>query len=266
MLVGCNTIRYFEDKSLQRWVNADNQYIFVYFATDLIPPFVLISDTAETSARVQIFDKNDDSVGGTQVVAVSINGTKKMLKFDGLDLGLTSDEGCYYAKIETYTGIGAAVETYYSEVFYWTEDSTSNLKESGLLKITAVSSNITLGNTYEIDLSDITYECFIEVNEPETNQEISERGNEKPYGDIGVFNTRVLKRKYELLGTNDMFEFLSALRLFKTNGTVTFTYNGLAEDAFDIVFESSESYSKQEAISMSIEYTRTDYISANNEI
>ena len=266
MLLGCNTIRYFEDKSLQRWGNADNQYIFVYFATNLIPPFVLISDTAETSATVQIFDTDDNAIGAAKTVTVTTINTglsteATHLKFDGFSLS-GNDEGCYYAKIVT----NGAAETYYSEVFYWTEDSTSNLKELGLLKITATSSNITLKNIYEIDLTDISYECFIEVNEPNTNQEVSERGNEKPYGDIPVFNTRVIKRKYELLGTNDMLEFLSALRILKTNGTVTFTYKGVADGALNIIFEEAEDYSSQEAIAMSIEYTRDDFISARNEI
>lgn len=263
MLIGYNTIKYFEDKTLQRWLNADNKFVFVYFATDLIPPFVLISDTAETSATVQIFNASTDaSVGAAKAVAVTTNGSSKMLKFDGFDLSLGSDEGCYYAKIVT----NGSAETYYSSVFYWTEDSESNLKELKLLKITAISSNITLANTYEIDLSDITYECFIEVLDPEVLQEITEKGDEKPYGDIGVFNTRIFKSTYELFGSSDILEFLSGLRILKTNGTITFTYNGIADDAFNIVFEAGDNHPEQDAISMSVEYTRTDYISARNEI
>jgi len=261
MLQGYNTLRYFEDKTLQRWRNADNKHILVYFATNKIPAFVLISDTTEIEATVQIFDTDDNAVGAAKTVTVTTSGTKKMLWFAGFTLtGL--DAGCYYSKIVT----GAGVETYYSEVFSWTEDSTANLKDLNLLKITATSAALTMGNTHEITLTGFTFECFIEVQEPEEEFEITEEGDEKPYGDIAIFNTRVLKYKFEILGTRDILEFLSGIRILKTNGTVTFTYNGDAMDAMDIILEKSESLTNDEAISMSLSFTRSDYISARNEI
>jgi len=262
MLIGYNTIRYFEDKTLQRWETADNQHIFVYFATDLIPPFVLISDTAQATATVQIFDTDDNAVGAAKAVTITASGSYKQLKFDGFDLALTSDEGCYYAKIVT----NGSAETYYSEVFYWTENSTANLKENGLLKISATSSSITLSGTYNIDLTDITYECFFEVQDPSEEPDIQESGAEKPYGDITTFNTRVLKPSFSFVGNYDMLEFLSGLRALATNGAVVFTYKGHSRTAMDIIFSLEETHADQELISGSLRYTRNDYISSRNAL
>jgi hypothetical protein len=262
MLIGYNSIRYFEDKALQRWENADNKYLYVWFKTNKIPPFVLISDTVETSATVQIFDANTDvSVGAAQAVTITTNGSNKQLKFDGFDL-TGMDEGCYYSKIVT----NGAAETYYSEVFAWTEDSAANLKENGLLKLTVTSSNITLGGTYEIDLTNITYECFFEVQDPDETPDTKEKGVEKPQGDVPIFNTRVLKLKFQFVGNYDLLEFLSGLRELSTNGTVIFTYKGLARTALDIIFELEETHPDQEAISGSLQYTRNDYLSSRNAI
>ena len=262
MLQGYNTLRYFEDQTLQRWETADNQNILVYFAINKIPAFVLVSDTAETTATVQMFNAlTDVAFGAAKTVTVTTSGTKKILFFAGFTLTGGAD-GCYYSKIVT----GASVETYYSEVFHWTADSASNRKELGLLKISAVSSDITMGNTHTIPLTGFTFECMINVEPPIIEPEITERGDEKPFGDIAVFNTRVLKYTFDLIGTKDIMEFLSGLRILKTNGTITFTYNGEVMDAYDIVFEKGDSTYFDEAISMTLQFKQTNYISARNAV
>lgn len=259
MLIGSNTLMFFEDKTLQRWITADNKFIYPYFGINVMPAFVLISDTAQTSATVQIFDASDDSsFGATQVVTVTTNNTKKMLYFASVTLA-AGVEGCYYLKIVT----NGSAETYYSEVFSWTEDSAANLKELGMLKITASSlADYTLANTYAMNLTGITFECFLEVEDPELDSGIKEEGNEKPYGDIPVFNTLAFKHEYELFGTEGIYRFLCFLRILKTNGTITFTYNGVAKDSYDIICE-KDSASK-DTMSMSLEYKENDYSSSRN--
>jgi len=260
MLQGYNTLRYFETKDLQRWETTPQA--LVYFGINKIPAFILISSTAQTAATVQIFNADTDvAFGAAKTVTVTTSGTKKILWFAGFTLS-SGVAGCYYSKIVT----AGATETYYSEVFQWTTDSTANLLELNLLKITAISGDITLGNTYQLVLTGFTFECFIEVEPPEFEPEITEQGDEKPYGDIAVYNTRVLKTKYNLLGTRDILIFLSGLRILKTNGTITFTYGGEATDAYDIVFEKSESLTNDDLISMSLTYSSSDFISARNEI
>ena len=113
-------------------------------------------------------------------------------------------------------------------------------------------------------MSTITYECFIEVDEPELDADIDEQGNEKPYGDIPVFNTLAFKHKYEIFGTEGIYRFLCFLRTLKTNGTITFTYKGVAKSGYDIICE-KESASKDTMV-MSLEYKESDYASSRNTI
>lgn len=266
MLIGSNTLMFFEDKTLQRWTTADNKYVYPYFGINVMPAFVLISDTAETTANVLIFNASTDvSVGAIKAVTVTtinpgLSSEAKLLYFAGFTLS-GNDEGCYYLRITT----GASVEYFYSEVFGWTEDSASNLKEKGMLKITASAlANYTLANTYAMTLTGITLECFLKVQEPELDSDIKEEGNEKPYGDIPVFNTLAFKHKYDLFGTEGIYRFLKFLRILKTNGTITFTYKGVAKSGYDIVCE-KDSASK-DTMTMSLEYKESDYASSRNAI
>ena len=260
MLIGNNTLMFFEDKTLQRWTTADNKNIYPYFGINIMPAFVLISDTAETTATVQVFNATTDvAYGLPQDVAVSTNNTKKMLYFAGITLA-AGVAGCYYLKIVT----GATVETYYSEVFSWTTDSAANLKELGMLKITATSSNYTLANLYNMTLTGIIYECFIEVQPPTLEAVTDEEGNEKPQGNIPTFNTLAFEHKYDVFGTEGIYRFLSWLRQLETNGTVTFTYKGVAKSAYDIICELDSA--TEDTTAMTLKYKESDFSSVRNAI
>lgn len=259
MILGYNTILYYEDKALRRWDNSDSE-ITTKFATNTIPAFVLISDTSETSGTVQIFNAYTDiAVGSTQAITVTSSGSNKILRYAGGTLSGQS-EGCYYSKIV----LGSDV--IYSDVFEWIDTSISNLKDRRLLKITATSSDLTLGNTYTIDLDSFTFECYLETRQYEIEPEVNEESVEKPYGVIPTFNTRGLKYKYTIIGDRGMLEFLSGLRILKTNGTVYFSYKGEQICAFDIEFEKEDSVSFDDGIEMSLTIKNENYISSRNAI
>jgi len=263
MLIGkFNTLQFLEDKTLQRWDNADNKQLYFYFLEQTIPAFVFVSDTAQSTATVQLFNKiTEVAVGAAQSVTITTSGTKKILSYAGVTLPATGlDCGSFYLKIVT----GASVETYYSQVFGWVNTATANSATSNLLKITAVSSNISLSNLYTIPLTGITYSCYIETEQPVEDADITEEGNEKPYGDIPVFNTLAFTYEHEIFGTKDIFRFLCGLRILKTNGTITFTYRGVDIHAYDITCEKDDS--TEDTMSMKLKYKDTDYISSSNEI
>jgi len=256
MLQGYNTLQYYESKSLQRWERLDNM-IFVYFKTDILPSFILISDTSASSATAQVYNAIDDTpFGATFPVVVSVSGSKKILKIENKQT-VGGEDGCYYTKII------AGGDIFYSEVYKWVDDTLVNRKEIGLLEITAVSQAITIGSTYEVDA--FTYSCLLKTNNPVVNESIKETGKERTYGDLSVFTTRVIKQKYEMLGGVDAFKFLTGLRVLDTNGTVTFIYDGISYIGIDINFEKTDSISFDDGISMTIEFTEQDYISTRNE-
>lgn len=254
MLRGYNHIKFYENKALQRWLTADIEDYVTIFETNTIPSFVLISDTAFASASGQIYNaKTDETIGNSFSITVTVNDDSKQLKYLGSSL-VDQDCGYYYIKIT------AGGDEYYSEVFGWQDDV------SELLKITSTSSNITLAGKYEIDLTGITYTSYYFAESADTDSEIDEEGVEKPYGDIPVFNTRTLIDAFEILGTREIFEYVSGLRILKTNGTVNLTYKNISADVYDIQTEKKESTAFDEVVVITMKFKEEDYISARNEI
>lgn len=258
LILGYNTLQYYKDKSLQRWEISDNKNIFVYFKINVLPSFILISNTIASTATAQIYNAIDDSpVGSAYPVTITIAGGQKTLKIENIEI-IGGVEGCYYTKIIAGTDI------FYSEVYKWVADDIETQKKYGLLKIVAESANITIGSNYNIE--SFTYSCFIAVNPPIISDNITEIGSEKPYGDVALFGTRTIKRKFEIIGGIEIFKFLSGLRILNINGSIIFTYDGISYSGIDIKFEKTETISFDNAILMTLEFTESDYISPRNEI
>lgn len=259
MIIGYNILDHFETKSQQRWTWSDSKDLVTVLSTGVIPPFVLVTDTAQTEGTVQIFNANDDEAfGSTQVISISsAPNSNKYLKYTGATLGGSPEAGCYYYKIVT----NGDAETYYSEVFEWASSFTD------MLKIVASDlSNITLGQDYTIDLSSITFTSYYKIERGTLDKDIKEKGAEKPYGDIQTFNTRNIVNSFQVLGGKEIFIYLSGLRILDTNGTIVFTYNSMVMTAYDIVVEKEESISLDEAVLTKIEFKEENYISASNII
>ena len=258
MILGYNILDHFETQSLQRYQWADNVDIMTVLTTGVIPAFVLISDTAVAAGgacTVQMFDASDDSaIGSTKVVTISESGSNKQLKYAGTT-GVSGTDACVYYKIVL------SDQTIYSEVFRWGTDYTDMLKV-----VCSAMSNLTLGGTYEIDMSSMTWTSYYPCERSQTTKNITESGAEKPYGDIPVFNTRNLVNEFDILGGREAFKYLSGLRILETNSTIVFTFNSVAMTAYDIHVEEQENYSLDEAIDMTLSFKETNYISSRNTI
>lgn len=258
MLLGYNPLEYYESKALQRWLTADNKDVVAVYETKKIPAFILISDTSQSSATVQVFNAEDDSpIDSSDTVTVTASDSNKELKYAGSTISPAQNEGYYYLKIIT----NGSAETYYSEVFGWKDDP------SDLLKITAVSADILLADTYQINMAlPLTFESYLYAEEAETDADIFEEGVEKPYGDIPVFNMLNKVNSFEVYGTRAIFLYLAGLRVLKTNGTVTFVYNGVSMSAYDITAEKKESTAFDEVVIITLKFKEENYISSLNDI
>ena len=256
MLLGYNTIEYYESKSLQRWLTADNKDIVVVFVTNKIPAFIFVTETEQATATIQVFNADTDVAIDSPVAAnVYEQATKTVLEYTGSTIaGDTLPEGYYYLKIIT-TG---STETYYSEVFGWKTDI------SDFLKITATSTAIIMANTWYGN--PITYECYLFADKADTEIEIEEEGVEKPYGDIPSFNTLNLLNSFEVYGTRGIMIFLAGLRVLKTNGTVTFVFNGVSMTAYDLSVEKIETTAFDEVVILALKFREENYISSKNTI
>lgn len=259
MVLGYNILDHFESLSLQRYQWADNVDIVTILTTGVIPAFVLISDTAQAngtaSGVLQMHDASDNSTIGTvKDVVISTSGSNKQIKYVGTT-GVSATNTCVYYKITL------SDQTIYSEVFQWATDYTD------MLKVNCSSmANLTLGGTYNIDMSSITWTSYYRTERSKTTSDISEKGVEKPYGDIPVFNTRNLINEFTIVGGREIFKYLSGLRILETNSTIVFTFNSVVMTAYDIQVEEQENYSLDEAIDMTLSFKEANYISSRNAI
>lgn len=253
MLQGYNILEFYTSSALQRWTDLENKDATFIFETNVIPPFFLISDSTQTTGTVQVFDTDDNAIDSAKPITVTDNTTYTSLKYTGVTLtGL--DCGYYYLKIV----LGSNVDIYYSEVFRWEDDVTD------FLNINATSSNITLGSSYELDLSSITFDCYLDAEESFDEIEITEEGVEKPYGDVPVFNTMNMTHTFSIFSSRSMLRFLFGLRILETNGTITFTFNGRELSAYDIVVEKGDTVGYDESVIVDIKFKETNYISSRN--
>ena len=253
MLQGYNILEFYTSVDLQRWENLENKESIFTFPTNIIPPFFLVSTTyTATATTVQVFDASTDvAIDIAKTVITSDLTTYMTFKYLGATLtGL--DCGNYYLKIVNGTNI------FYSEVFAWEDDITD------YLKINATSNSLTLGQDYTIDLTGITFTCYVSAEESFDELEVTEEGVEKPYGDIPVFNTLNTSHGFDVFGNRSMLRFLFGLRILETNGAVSFAFGGRTYDAYDILVEKGESIGYDDTNTITIKFKENNYISSKN--
>ena len=263
LLAQYNTLGFYTAKTARQWdkalaENADTEIHRVFFQTNNIPAFELIVSVA-TSSTVQLMDSTDTLVGSAKTVTVEASTGYVKLIYLGETLtgGNVLTDGDYSLKVTNGS------EVYYSDVFGWTSDVD---KLNDLVKITAVSSDIRLGRNYLVNISDFTFECYLNaiylgIN-PEFEEEVSQRDgtNNVLYGNL------VNQRQFDIDGCEYIFKFLLGLRVLESNGTVSITWKGVTYTANDIMAEKTEDHA---TILMQIKLSFTDIseiVSVYNEI
>lgn len=239
ILAQYNILNFYTSKTSRAWNKLEsdggNKELFrIFLQTGKIPAVQIMVDAA-TSATIQVYDVNDTAIGSALAMTVESSGhlTTKRIVYTGTTL-TGQESGDYYLKVVNGS------DTYYSDVFGWTSDSD---KLSDLLKISAVSSNITVGRYYTMNLTNFTFECYVNADylglAPDIEEEITQRGgvNNVVYSDL------VVKREFEIYGVEYLYKFLLGLRILESNGTVTITHNGISYTANDIMVEKTEDHS-----------------------
>lgn len=240
ILAQYNILGFYEAKAARQWdrmvaAGADYETYRVFLDTNNLPAVQLIVKDS-LGATLQLVDINDQDVGSPINMTVEDGGHPtadyKKLIFTGDELEEMSD-GDYYLKIVN------GEETYYSDVFGW----TSNPDLLGeLIKVSAVSSNVKLGRNYIINLTDFTFECYLNADylglQPEFEEEVTQRDgiNRVLYGSL------VPTHEFNVYGCEYIFRFLLGLRVLETNGAITITFNSVSYTANDIMAEKSEDH------------------------
>ena len=255
MLQGINIFDFFKSINSRRWDNADVKEYCVVFATGFVPPFIAVTKTSSTVASVTLVNEisGEDEVSYNVSLVNSNEDGYKILTF--VEKSLTGkDCGYYYFRVT----IGTSV--YYSEVFGW----SSSL--SKLVKFEVYSESVTFAGVHELPMTSISNTFYLFQNGSTINAEISEDGVEKPYGDIPLFNTLNILRTISINGTNQIFRYLSALRILHVNGQVDVTIDNEKKQIYDIRCEVDTDNSFGIYVQINFIYKEIDFVSVRNEI
>lgn len=257
MLLGYNTLEYYNNKSEQIWLTSDNQNIVMLFNNGVVPQFVLISDLAMVSATIGIYNAYSDiQVGDNFNAIISNNEDAIQLKFLGNNI-VDENDGYYYSKITTNNN-----DIIYSSVFAW--NSNNNLD---ILNISAISANIKIANTYTIDLTGITFNSYVFADKGDIDIDIVEEGIDKPNGIEIKFNTSNTLNLFEITGNRNLYKYIKILRTISINGVVNFQYNNvIMNNCNNIVVEKKESTDFGKFMIFILEFRENNFISSINNI
>jgi hypothetical protein len=253
MILGQINIFGFNSNILAR-VDNDNVGVknaLVTLETDHLPAIELIVDDS-TTATIQLLDEDDANIGSPVSMTVVDVTTYKRLIYLGTTLSGNSN-GIYSLKITN------GANTYYSDQFNWC-DSVDDL-----LKITATSSNIKIGGTYEVDLTNFTFECYLSATYLGIDSETEEEASTK----IGVANvlyanTSII-RPFSIRGNENTFKFLSVIsRVIGSNGIVTVYHGYKTFTAKDILVEKTDNFIDSMVLNFKFTDINEVFSSSNN--
>jgi hypothetical protein len=256
MLQGVNIFDFFYNLEDRRWDNADIKEYCVIFQNSIIPGFIVVLQTAETTASLDFIDAITDEViqnySINTIYDSDITGYKIILFVETTKTGV--DDGYYYYKIT----IGSSI--YYSEVFEW----RTNL--SNLIKFDIFSENTTMGEGHNMPFSDLHNIFYLQTNGVSLTPDITEKGSEKPYGDIPVFSTVNYLRTLNINGNDQILTYLAAIRIFEVNGIIKITIKGKEKLVYDTKCEILEDDTFGDTIILNFLYKEIDYLSVRNAI
>jgi hypothetical protein len=208
-------LRLYESYDSIHYNHTQNRSAIVSFANNYYPPFHLMVD-AGISGTVTLLRHYDNSENQTFELIYANMTTYKSFIFNGRTL-LNQEEGCYYYRINIGTDV------YYSDVFYWTEDT------DGFLKVTVSSSDIAIGRKqeYRVNMTDISYAMYLKVFQYNGIEMQNEEDANESDGEIEPYYTGVsLFHEFVLEGNESIYKFLLSLRTLLVNGAMTAAYYG----------------------------------------
>lgn len=259
-----NIVKFYATKSNRNWDNSDNKQQHIVFlpvnndGEVLVPDIELIVSTAVASPSISIcFNKNDVVAETATMDVEAATGYSRLIHLGGYSETFTIIEDYFYLKIVN------GIYTYYSDVFAATADT------GNLLKISATSSNISLGrrNDYVLNLTGFTFLCYLnvwQVNQPIYLEE--EYANERDGVVTPYYCGQSKQLNWVISGTEYILDFLKLLRILSINGSVSITWKGESITASEIEAEIEESYNDATLLDISLKVIPySDVVAVINE-
>lgn len=204
----------------------ENKNVLITFETNVIPKFQFMVDAGTTGTVTLVKE-----IGGAEIttddVTITAESDYVRVHYSGDTLEEQAD-GWYYLRVD----IGES--SYYSDVFNW----QSNL--DGFIKLDVDSYDFALGSRqeYRYVTTNLNFVCYLELDQYSgVDLSNEEEANERDGQIIPYYSGFSRIRKYDIKGTEYIFNFLSGLRVLGVNGSIEITYRDEVFDAKDVSAE-----------------------------
>ena len=227
-----NIFEFYTGLDDRQWDTTENKYnAIVVLPRYTVPSIQLFVDVA-TAATLDLCNSEGEVLDSIDSMVVEAETGYVRLKYISDQYDGDADEGYFCLKITT------SEEVFYSDVFEWRTDVTL----SGLIKITASSSNFSLGidKEYLYDTTNFTFECYLKVFDyPGLSTETEELARDANGVLFPYYTGTAISESWIINGNKHIYRFLSILRLLQQNGVVTILWEGTTRTANDIMDEIS---------------------------
>lgn len=224
-----NPFKFYADKRARQCEKTpQDAKSFAFYPTGQVPKFQVMvdkiaADDANYNWAFELYDESDVLIPTTVVITAGGLTGLKTLTYAGEVLPDMTDGGYYFKLFNT-------IESYYSDIFAWSDNTDS------LLKISTESSPLRVGGvpTY---LNAVPHTFYLNTETTGIKPKIAQSGDNQNAIDIILFGNRAITREFEIDASSSIYIFLSALPLINCNGKVTVTFEYETFIAADILVE-----------------------------
>lgn len=238
ILTQLNPLKIYSDKRSRQWENTENGN------TNRIVTYPIYTEESVDKLMIPFIDFTITSLpsGETLVISAVLNDCEGNEVFSGISWS-ASNKGAYtqihlggdvFNSVEAgfyELEITAGTDVYYTDMFQVTNEL------DGMLKVDIDSSSIRLGNVYVTEMLYSHHVFYLPLKQIPSNGYIKEDAIENDAITSTTFASRSLIHGFLVVGSEPIYVFLSALRIFGANGTVLLTNNYVEYNCVDITVE-----------------------------
>jgi len=273
LLAQLNPLRFYSDVRSRQFENTQNKNRMLTYPMFLdgattkckVPKWSLILNSTSTggitNVVTSVYDCSDTKLFDIYNFGAISNGNYIQVLFNGSDV-THNIVGYHYLKV-VITSIDNGAETFYSDLFEWTDDLDDKLK------IVTESSKVKIGENpvYYYEMINTSHEFYIGVVPLTSADYLKEEAVEPNAVTNTIFGSSALLRSFLLKANEPIFMFLRTLRILSSNGIVNITWKYITYPAIDILVNIENDLGNADLINVKIEFkVSSEVVSVCNSI
>lgn len=247
---GINIIGFYLNRDNRVWGNDQHDYPIILKRGYI--PCIQLMVSAATAATIAVYNEDEEELGSSTSMTVEDMGTYVRLTYVGIQ-GQYTNDGHYSFVITT------DVETYYSDVVAWINDTSDFLKIRVKSSDVALNPSIMAVQSYGSIVTSLAggfiYEFYLSATENEDEDETQEKAEDlNGITNINYGTTSTVK-SFDIFANRSLKKCLGRLRMLSVNGTVELTWKGeVTSSITDIEIEKKETYNSGSLYNLTLKY------------